>query len=58
MIEIDIIILGNRCVPSWREAIICMLAALVLTAPKSVLANCGIVHGIMAWNIDVQGENT
>jgi hypothetical protein len=33
-------------------------AALVLTAPKSVLANCGIVYGIMAWDIDVQGENT
>jgi hypothetical protein len=51
MIEIDII-LGNRWVPPCMEGIICMSAALVFTAHKFVLANCGIVHGIMAWSID------
>jgi hypothetical protein len=61
MKEIDII-LGNRCVPSRREAIIWMSVALVLTPPKPVLATCGIVHGSW-WSIDVQlqlddgGEN-
>jgi hypothetical protein len=60
MIEIDII-LGNRRVPPCKEGIICMSAAL---AHKFVLANCGIVHEIMAWSIGVQlqldegGENT
>ena len=55
MIEFDIILV-NRCVPSRREAIICMSVALVLTTPKSLLANCGIVHGIMARSIGVQPQ--
>jgi hypothetical protein len=58
MIDIDII-LGNRC--TWREGIICMPTALVLVAPKSVLANRGFVHGINAWSVQLQlddgGEN-
>jgi hypothetical protein len=60
MIEIDII-LGNRWVPPCMEGIICMSAAL---AHKFVLANCGIVQGIVARSNDGQlqvddgGENT
>jgi hypothetical protein len=47
----------------WREEVICILCALVLSVAKSVLANRGIVDGIMAWSNDVQlqlddgGEN-
>jgi hypothetical protein len=61
MIEFDVI-LANRCVPASRESTSCMLAALVFTAPKPVLATCGIFHGSW-WSIDVQlqldedGEN-
>ena len=63
MIEIDII-LGSKYVSPWREEMICMSGALVLIVAKSVLANRGIVHGIMAWSIDGQlqlddgGENS
>jgi hypothetical protein len=61
MIEIDII-LGNRCVPPWREGIICMSGGLVLIVAKSVLANCGTILGIMAWSVQAQlddgGENS
>jgi hypothetical protein len=51
MMDIDII-LENRCVPPWRDSIICMIAALVLTRPKSVLANSRTVVWITAWSID------
>jgi hypothetical protein len=50
--------------PPWRKEMISMSGALVLIVAKSVLANRGIVLGIMAWSIDVQlqlddgGENT
>ena len=63
MIEIEII-LGSKCVSPWSEEMICMSGGLVLIAAKSVLANRGIVLGIMAWSIDAQlqlddgGENT
>ena len=53
MIEIDIILV-NKWVPRCMEGIICMSAALVFTAHKFVLANCGIVHGITECSIDVQ----
>jgi hypothetical protein len=62
MIRIDII-LGSECVSPWREDMNCRLGALVLMAPKSVLASRGIVLGIMTWSIDVKvqlddgGEN-
>jgi hypothetical protein len=48
----------------WREEMICMSGTLVLIVAKSVLANRGIVLGIMAWSIDGKlqlddgGENT
>jgi len=62
MIEIDIILV-NRWAPHCMEGIFCMSAALVFTAHKFVLANCGIVHGITECSIDVQlqldgGENS
>ena len=36
----------------WREEMICKSGALVVIVAKSVLANRGIVHGIMARSID------
>jgi len=53
MIKMDII-LGSKYESPWRDGMICMSGALVLTVAKSVLANRGIVLGIMAWNIDGQ----
>lgn len=63
MIEIDIK-LGSKYVSSWRKQMICMSGTLVLKVVKSVLANRGIVLGIMAWSVDGQlllddgGENS
>jgi hypothetical protein len=60
MNKIDFI-LGIKYVPPVREEMICMSGALVLIAVKSVLANLGIVLGIMAWSIQMKlddgGEN-
>ena len=53
MIEIDII-LGSKYESPWRDGMICMSGALVLTVAKSVLANRGIVLRIMAWSNDDQ----
>ena len=53
MIKIDII-LGSKYASPWREEMICMSGALVLIVAKSVLANRGIVLGIMAWSNDGQ----
>jgi hypothetical protein len=36
----------------WREEMICKSGALVVIVAKSVLANRGIVHRIMARSID------
>ena len=61
MIEIDII-LGSKYESPWREEMICMSGALVLIVANAVLANRGIVLGIMAWSVQLQlddgGENT
>ena len=61
MIKIDII-LGSKDISPWREEMICMSGALVLIVAKSVLANRGIVNGIMSWKgqlqLDDGGENT
>ena|GEM_PF-3213326 len=53
MSEIDIK-LGSKYVSPWSEERICISGALELIVAKSVLANRGIVLGIMAWNIDGQ----
>jgi hypothetical protein len=46
----------------WREEMICMLGILVLIVAKSVLADRGIVLGIMTWSIQMKlddgGENS
>ena len=63
MIEIEII-LGSKYGSPWRKDMICLSSAPVLIVAKSVLANRGIVLGIMAWSIDGKlqlddgGENT
>jgi hypothetical protein len=60
MIEIYTIV-GSKYVSPWMEEMICISGALVIIVAKSVLANRGIVHGIMAWSIQLQlddgGEN-
>ena len=61
MIEIDII-LGSKYASPWMTLMICMSGALGLIVAKSVLANGGIVLGIMASSVQLQldegGENS
>ena len=60
MIEIDFILGSKYVSPGGRDDL--YVRGLVLLVAKSVLANRGIVLGIMAWNVLVQlddgGENS
>jgi hypothetical protein len=56
MNKIDFI-LESRYVPPGREEMICMSGGLVLIVAEAVLANRGIVLGIISWSVQLQSDS-